>query len=240
MRPKAKRAPSAPNSSWIALSRSAWLEHRQVAPAHLVERAAEAFPGLRRGGCRRRSRRRFRSSPRSACPSCSSRRSARTSPAASSARRRPCPRCRSCHRGPAIDRCPAAAGAARPRGRSDAAARRSSRGCLRCRPRRLVPASPLVPAVPVGALSTQLPLTQRCPEPQACPQLPQLASLAVEDRRRRCRTRLPDAVRRHRCRCCTPRSPGRCSYRLPQWFASDGTQEPLQSISPLWHWHWPP
>ena len=26
--------------------------------------------------------------------------------------------------------------------------------------------------------------------------------------------------------------------QLPQWVASDATQEPLQSSSPAWHWHW--
>ena len=27
--------------------------------------------------------------------------------------------------------------------------------------------------------------------------------------------------------------------QLPQWFPSDATHEPLQSISPAMHWHWP-
>jgi hypothetical protein len=27
--------------------------------------------------------------------------------------------------------------------------------------------------------------------------------------------------------------------QLPQWVASDETQEPLQSIRPLWHWQTP-
>ena len=102
----------------------------------------------------------------------------------------------------------------------------------------LVPALPLVPAVPVGELSTQLPLTQCCPEPQACPQLPQFASLVV-----RATQAVPHTV-------CATQSVAHVPLRhtsvawqmfvhVPQWFASDGTQEPLQSISPPWHWHWP-
>jgi hypothetical protein len=103
----------------------------------------------------------------------------------------------------------------------------------------LVPALPLVPAVPVDEVSTQLPPAHCCPELHACPQLPQLASLVV-----RSTQAVPHTV-------CATQSVAQVPLlqtwvasqmfvQVPQWFASDGTQEPLQSISPPWHWHWPP
>jgi hypothetical protein len=41
------------------------------------------------------------------------------------------------------------------------------------------PVAPVVPPAPVAELSTQAPTAQCCVDPQACPQLPQLAPLEV-------------------------------------------------------------
>jgi hypothetical protein len=109
----------------------------------------------------------------------------------------------------------------------------------------VVPALPVVPAVPV-VLSTQALPAQCWVEVQACPQLPQFASLAVVSTQAVPHiVRLPQPAELHALLLQT--SPvWQAIVQLPQWVASDATQEPLQSSSPAWQPHaplrqtWPP
>jgi hypothetical protein len=99
---------------------------------------------------------------------------------------------------------------------------------------------PGVPPVPVVTLGTQTAPAQCCVDPQVVPQPPQLVLLVLGS------TQLDP----HRV---SP-VPSQLAMQepllqtwpvwqvvaqLPQCVASDATHEPLQSMSPAWHWHAP-
>jgi hypothetical protein len=103
----------------------------------------------------------------------------------------------------------------------------------------IVPPVPEVPPVPVVTLATHLPLAQCCVAAQAVPQPPQFVPLVVVS------TQLdPQSVRlvsqlEVQLPLLQTWPDWQVVAQLPQWVASDGTHEPLQDISPDWHWHAP-
>ncbi len=127
--------------------------------------------------------------------------------------------------------------------RSPSTRRRRRCRSRRCRSIRRSPSSrrcPALPPLPVVTLATQTLFAQCSVEPQAVPQPPQFAPLLVVSRQL-----VPHSV------CPIPHSvvhvpllqtwpDWQVFEQLPQCVASDATQEPLQSISPDWHWHDPP
>jgi hypothetical protein len=102
-----------------------------------------------------------------------------------------------------------------------------------------VPVEPpvLLPPVPVVTLSTQLLLAQCWVVVQACPQEPQFAALLVVSKQAVPHmVWLPEQVEPQLLLLQT--SPvAQVIEQLPQWVASDATQEPLQKICPDAHLH---
>jgi hypothetical protein len=97
-----------------------------------------------------------------------------------------------------------------------------------------VPVDPPVPALPL----TQLLAEQCWAEVHACPQLPQFASLLVVSTQAVPHTTWPPVQLALQALLLQTWLAGHVIVQLPQWVASEGTQEPLQSSSPGWHLHW--
>jgi hypothetical protein len=95
----------------------------------------------------------------------------------------------------------------------------------------------VVPAAPV-VLSTQALFAQCCVVVHACPQPPQFTSLAVVSAQLDPHRVCPVEQSVTQAPLLQNWFAGQVVVQSPQWVASDGTQEPLQSIRPDWHWHW--
>jgi hypothetical protein len=98
---------------------------------------------------------------------------------------------------------------------------------------------PGVPPVPVVTLSTQLLPAQCCVDPQAVPQPPQSVSLPVVSTQLDPHSVSPVSQLELQAPLLQTCPDWQVVEQLPQCVASDATQEPLQSISPVWHWQAP-
>jgi hypothetical protein len=101
-----------------------------------------------------------------------------------------------------------------------------------------LPVVPPLPPVPVVVPSTQLLLAHRWFAAQACPQVPQFASLLVVSTQAVPHTTCPPVQLALQVLLLQTWLAGHVVVQLPQWVASDATQEPLQSSWPGRHWHW--
>jgi hypothetical protein len=103
----------------------------------------------------------------------------------------------------------------------------------------VVPPEPGVPPVPVVTLATQLLPEQCCVDPQTVPQPPQFALLVVVSTQADPHSIWSAAQLEVHAPSLQTCPVWQVVEQLPQCVASDATQEPLQSISPDWHWHDP-
>jgi hypothetical protein len=90
----------------------------------------------------------------------------------------------------------------------------------------------------VPPLSTQLLLAQCWLDPHACPQVPQFASLLVASTQAVPHSIWPPEQLELQLLLLQTSLAWHVIVQLPQWVASDATQEPLQSSRPAWHRHW--
>jgi hypothetical protein len=95
---------------------------------------------------------------------------------------------------------------------------------------------PAVPPVPEVELSTQSLFSQRWVAPHARPQLPQLALLVAVSTQAVPHIVCPAEQVELQTLLLQTWLAWQTFVQLPQWVASDGTQEPLQSSKPGWHW----
>jgi hypothetical protein len=103
----------------------------------------------------------------------------------------------------------------------------------------VVPAAPVVPALPVAPAVPVVLSTQALPEQcwvdvHACAQLPQFASLAVVSTHAVPHIVWPPMHMELHPLLLQTSFAWQAIVQLPQWVASDATQEPLQSSSPAW------
>lgn len=101
------------------------------------------------------------------------------------------------------------------------------------------PLPPLpLPPLPVVPPATQVPLVQCWFAGQAWPQLPQLASLLVVSTHAVPHIICPPSQLELQLLLLHTWLAWHIVAQLPQWVASEATQEPLHSSWPGWHWHW--
>ena len=101
-----------------------------------------------------------------------------------------------------------------------------------------LPPVPLLPPVPEVTLSTQALLAQCWVDPQACPQEPQFAALLVVSTQAvPHKVWVPEQLELQLLLLQTW-PVVQAIAQLPQWVASDATQEPLQLSMPDGHLHW--